>query len=228
MSVIVIIPSAGSGSRFGGSVPKQYLPLAGKPVLQRVVERFLSHADVARVIVPVADDRLAEMQRDVAYRHARVEIVAGGATRQESVSRALHVASDSNVELVAVHDAVRPFFRVSTFTALLAAARRTGASLPAVAVTDTIHLVEETRIRSTLDRAQLVAAQTPQCFRLPLLVEILERASRENATGTDEAGLAARYGFDVAVVPGDPLNFKITHPHDFAAAAAVIETWSEE
>lgn len=227
MSVIVIIPSAGSGSRFGGSVPKQYLPLAGKPVLQRVCERFLAHPEVSRVIVPVADDRLAEMQRDDAYRSDRIEIVAGGATRQESVSRALHVASDSNAELVAVHDAVRPFFRMATFDALLAAARRTGAALPAVAVTDTIHVVEGQKIAATLDRAKLVAAQTPQCFRLRLLVEILERASLDNEFGTDEAGLAARYGFDVAVVPGDPLNFKITHPHDFAAAAAVIETWSE-
>jgi 2-C-methyl-D-erythritol 4-phosphate cytidylyltransferase len=209
----VIIPAAGSGARFGGEVPKQYLMLGGRTILDHTIDRFLACDFVDELIVAVAPDR---MQRD----RERVRFVAGGSTRQESVSNAL--TSADGFELVAVHDAVRPFFRVATVRALLDAAREYGASVPVLPVTDTIHATRDGAIVTTLDRSTLVAAQTPQCFRFAILRDVVARAERNGDAGTDEAGLAARYGFVVKVVAGDPMNFKITRAEDLERAAGVV------
>jgi 2-C-methyl-D-erythritol 4-phosphate cytidylyltransferase len=217
VSVAVIIPAAGSGSRFGGDIPKQFRLLGGKPILQRVVERFLAHERVGRIIVAVA-----EMLVDEAKQTERVRFVAGGATRQQSVSNALQFVGDE--DLVAVHDAVRPFFGYGTFGALLDAAAAHGAAFPGVPVTDTIHLVQDERIVQTPERQLLFAAQTPQCFRTAILRDVLARAAGDDAT--DEAGLAARLGYDVRLVPGDAMNFKITRPEDLAMAERMLEQGS--
>ncbi len=215
MTALVIIPAAGSGSRLGGEIPKQFRLLAGRPILDRVIERF---HDVGRIIVAVAEPQTMQST-------ARVRFVAGGATRQESVIRALAAAED-DFDLVAVHDAVRPFFKTTTFHALLDAAAEHGAAFPAMAVTDTIHIARDGRLVSTPERAQLVAAQTPQCFRLGILRDVLEKAQRDGVDGTDEAGLAARYGYDVRVLPGDAANFKITRAEDLAYAESHFEELS--
>lgn len=211
---LVIIPAAGSGTRFGGELPKQYLLLRDRTILDHTIDRFLGSDLVDEVVVAVSADR---MQPD----RERVRFVAGGATRQESVTNAL--AASDGFELVAVHDAVRPLFPLDALAALLDAARDHGASLPALPVTDTVHVTRDGAIASTLDRAQLVAAQTPQCFRVDILRDVLARAARNGDSGTDEAGLAARYGFAVKVLPGDARNFKITTPGDLARAAAMEE-----
>ena len=217
MSVAVLIPAAGSGSRFGGDIPKQFRLLGGKPILQRVVERFLVHERVGHIVVAVA-----EMLIDEAMQTDRVRYVAGGATRQQSVSNALAGIGDE--DLVAVHDAVRPFFTYGTFGALLDAAAAHGAAFPGVPVADTIHHVRDDIIVQTPDRQSLVAAQTPQCFRTAILRDVLARAAGDDAT--DEAGLAARFGYDVRVVAGDAMNFKITRPEDLAMAERMLEQWS--
>lgn len=220
--VLVVVPAAGSGSRFGGDTPKQFHQLAGKPLLQRVVERFLVHEDVTRIAIAVSDVLLQSISQAPGD---RVQFVAGGETRQESVIRAFRAAGD-DYDFVAVHDAVRPFFADETFRAALTAANDTGAALPALPVSDTIHTIRDDRIDLTLDRKTLIAAQTPQCFRFEVLRDVLERAEREGEEGTDEAGLAARYGYPVRIVPGDSMNFKITRPDDLALAEAIIARWS--
>ncbi|MEK6375795.1 MAG: 2-C-methyl-D-erythritol 4-phosphate cytidylyltransferase [Acidobacteriota bacterium] len=214
MTVAIIIPAAGSGSRFGGDIPKQFRMLGGKPILQRVVERFLVHERVGRIVVAVTDILLAEVKQT-----DRVRFVAGGATRQQSVSNALAAVGDE--ELVAVHDAVRPFFTYETFDALLDAAAEHGAAFPGLPVTDTIHLVRDETIVQTPERQLLFAAQTPQCFRTAILRDVLARAASDDAT--DEAGLAARLGYAVRVVPGDAVNFKITRPEDLELAERMLE-----
>ena len=214
MQVAVLIPAAGSGARFGGDIPKQFRLLGGKPILQLVVERFLAHERVSLIVVAVA-----EMLVDEAKQTDRVKFVAGGATRQQSVSNALAAVGDE--ELVAVHDAVRPFFTYGTFGALLDAAAEHGAAFPGLPVTDTIHFVRDERIVQTPERQMLFAAQTPQCFRTAILRDVLTRAAGDDAT--DEAGLAARYGYDVRLVPGDAMNFKITRPEDLEMAERMLE-----
>ncbi len=222
MRVLVIVPAAGSGSRFGGDIPKQFQLLAGKPIVQRVVERFLMHDDVVRVIVPVTEQLLTVVAQGAGD---RVRFVAGGETRQQSVVNGLREAGE-DYDLVAIHDAVRPFFADATFRAVLAAAEEFGAALPALSVNDTIHTTTvEGLIDLTLDRNSLVMAQTPQCFRREVLRDVLERAVHDSEEGTDEAGLAARYGATVKVLPGDSMNFKITRPEDLAMAEAIFAKW---
>ena len=221
--LVVVIPAAGAGTRFGGGpVPKQFQPLAGKPILQHTIERFLLDAGVTKVIVPVAEALLSTIKNT-----ERVTFVAGGETRQESVSRGVAEAGDA--ELIAVHDAVRPLFSHEMFAAVVAAAREVGAAVPVVPVADTIHMMrEDATIESTLDRSMLAAAQTPQCFRAEILRDVLQRAARENLTGTDEAGLAARFGYTVKGLPGDPRNLKITVPEDLAIAESYLQQWSAD
>lgn len=220
MPVLVIVPAAGSGSRFGGEIPKQYLPLAGKPLLQHVVEKFLLDEEVARVIVPIA-----EMLVSTVKPMPRVQFVAGGTTRLQSVMRGLEAAGDGDYDVVAIHDAVRPFFSIETFHAVAASARAHDAAFPALPVTDTIHVLDGDKVALTPDRRYLAAAQTPQCFRAEILREVLERAAREGEEASDEAGLAAKYGFDVRAVPGDSMNFKITRPEDLAMAERIVAEW---
>ena len=224
MSVLVIIPAAGSGSRFGTPIPKQFQPLAGKPIVQYVVERFLLSGLVEKVVVAVSDALLATVKQTPGD---HVQFVAGGATRQQSVLAAFN-AGGTEFDVVAVHDAVRPFFRMRTFEALLDAARESGAAVPALPLTDTIHTTRDGKLAATVDRSNLVAAQTPQVFRYDILRDALERAMRESFDGTDEAGIAARYGYDVRVIAGDPFNIKITRPEDLALAEAHFEEWSAE
>jgi 2-C-methyl-D-erythritol 4-phosphate cytidylyltransferase len=219
--VLVIIPAAGSGTRFGGDVPKQFLPLGGKPLVQRVVERFLFDAAVTRVVVPVLDMLLNAVKESPGE---RVKFVAGGATRLQSVAAGLAAAGDE-FDLVAVHDAVRPFFSPDTFHATLDAARTHGAAFPGIPLPDTIHEIRDEAIASTPDRSVFVAAQTPQCFRIDVLHDILTRAAREDANATDEAGLAAKYGHRVQLVPGDSMNFKITRPEDLVMAERIYAEW---
>lgn len=223
MSIVVIIPAAGSGSRFGGSIPKQFQQLAGKPLIQHVIERFLLDSNVSRVIVPVAEMLLGSVKNS-----ERVTFIAGGATRQQSVMNGVDEAGDG-AELIAIHDAARPLFSVNTFHAVISAARDAGAALPVIPLTDTIHVMtNEATVAETLDRTMLGAAQTPQCFRPDILRDVLERAKQDGiSAATDEAGLAARYGYVVKGVPGDPRNLKITVPEDLAIAESYLEQWSE-
>jgi 2-C-methyl-D-erythritol 4-phosphate cytidylyltransferase len=226
--ILVIIPAAGSGTRFGGDVPKQFLPLGGKPLVQRVVERFLFDGVVTRIVVPVLDMLLSAVKTTPGD---RVQFVAGGATRLQSVTRGLEAARDEiddEIDLVAIHDAVRPFFSLDTFHATLDAARTHGAAFPGIPLPDTVHQIADDAIVSTPDRSVLVAAQTPQCFRVDVLREILERAAREDAGATDEAGLAAKYGRRVQLVPGDSINFKITRPEDLVMAERIWAEWGGE
>ena len=219
--VIVIVPAAGAGTRFGGEIPKQFRTLGGKPILQHVVERFLFDDRVLRIVVPVNEMLLEVVTRDP---QDRVRFVAGGTTRQESVTRGLEAAADETA-IIAVHDAVRPFFSYDVFHSAIDAAIEHGAALPAIVASDTIHIVSDDRIVSTPDRRNLFAAQTPQCFRAAILRDVLARASREGDDATDEAGLAAKYGYDVRVVPGDSLNFKITRPEDLVMAERIFAEW---
>jgi 2-C-methyl-D-erythritol 4-phosphate cytidylyltransferase/2-C-methyl-D-erythritol 2,4-cyclodiphosphate synthase len=219
----VIVPAAGAGTRFGGDIPKQFRQLGGKPLVQRVVERFLFDEQVSRVIIPVAEMLLSVVSQS---NEERVKFVAGGETRLQSVARGMEHAADA--ALIAIHDAVRPFFAIETFHAALAAAQEHGAALPVIALADTVHVIAEDRIVSTPDRSALAAAQTPQCFRADVLRDIVARAQRDGEEATDEAGLAARYGYTVKTVPGDSMNFKITRLEDLAMAERVLAEWGGE
>lgn len=224
MKCAVLIPAGGSGVRFGGDVPKQYQLLRGKPIVRHTVERFLASDHVERVVIatPRRDAHWEQLLGDL----DGVERVDGGATRQESVANAFGLLG-ADSELVAIHDAVRPFFTEALLVELLRAAEELGAAVPGVPVRDTIHEVDENSIVTrTMTRESLRAVQTPQCFRYGLLLRSLEAAENDGVSGTDEATLVARLGQRVKVVPGDESNIKITRPADLDLADQNFDEWA--
>lgn len=228
MRCTVIIPAAGSGSRFGGETPKQYLPLRGRPLIACTIDRFVAEEAVESVIVCAADPWIPfvlDLVEQSGWKN--VQTILGGASRRDSVMNGIKAAEISGADLVAVHDAVRPFVRSATFRVLLQNAQQHGAALPAIPVVDTIHRVRDDVIVETPTRPGLFQAQTPQCFRLSLLKEALQRAIDEEYAATDEAAAVARLGTRVHVVVGDLTNVKITHASDLEAAETNFEAWSE-
>lgn len=225
----VIIPAAGSGSRFGSTIPKQFLLLRGRPILAHAVERFRSSGRVSRIVLCADSAQRARVEEMISVNGWAETVVAeGGATRQESVLNGLELVGTDQTGLVAVHDAVRPFFTGATLERVLEAATEFGAAVPVTSMVETVHRVEGGFIRGTPDRSLLVAAQTPQCFRLGILREALQRATAEGISGTDDAGVVARYGHSVRIVDGDRFNMKITQPEDLYAAEANFDRWSAQ
>ncbi len=231
MSCAVIIPAAGTGSRFGGQTPKQFLPLRGLPLISRTIDRFHGHEAVSRIVVCVSPENLAAMQEILDHhKWGTVRIVRGGESRQESVLRGAQSLTGAGVAdetIVAVHDAVRPFVSHELITRLLASLDGVDGVIPAGIPTDTIHRVLDGIVVETPDRTLLAAAQTPQCFRLGVLRDSLTRALEEAWPATDEAAAVARCGHRVRVIEGDPRNIKITRPPDFEAAERELDRWGE-
>jgi 2-C-methyl-D-erythritol 4-phosphate cytidylyltransferase len=223
MRVAALVLAAGRGERLGASVPKAFLPLAGRPLVVRAIEALAAWPEVERIVpvVPAADvarfAALAPLLRGV---DRLAPASGGGAERQDSMRAGLAALPDG-IELVAVHDAARPLVRPDDVGRVIAAAARTGAALLAVPVRDTLKRVEGGRVRETLSRSECWAAQTPQVFRVDLLREALAKAEADGFLGTDDSQLVERLGAPVEVVEGDARNLKITWPEDLALAEAI-------
>jgi 2-C-methyl-D-erythritol 4-phosphate cytidylyltransferase len=198
--------------------PKQYLRLGRTPVLVRTLQRLAGAAAVSGIVVAVPRERVEATRRLLrAHRVPKVlDVVAGGAERQESVWLGLQAAGQP--DWVLVHDAVRPFITSALIARVLAAAGATGAATCGLAVRETVKRVREDLVESTLDRAGLWLIQTPQAFRRELLWEAHDKARRDGYAGTDDAMLVERLGGRVAVVPGLAENLKITTPADLRVA----------
>lgn len=218
-SVVAVVAAGGMGVRMGSRQPKQYLSLAGAPVLVHAVRALLDCKGMDGVVLAVPADRV-DATRRVLDRH-RVErvlaVVPGGARRQESVWRGLQ-AVPPGVRWIVVHDAVRPFITGDLVKRLLAAARRWGAATCGLQVRETVKRVRGEIVESTVARDGLWLVQTPQAFGRALLWEAHERARRDRFTGTDDAVLVERLGGRVGMVPGLPQNLKITTPEDLKVA----------
>ena len=214
--VAVLIPAGGLGTRIGRRTPKQFLRLGGAPILAMTLRHFTGHPDVAAVVVAAPAAHVARA-RALTARRRGVTVVAGGATRQESVWCALQ-AAPVECEIAVVHDAVRPFITRALIDAVVAAAGAGGAAICALPIAETIKRVRDEVVEATLDRAGLWAVQTPQAFRTALLREAHEKARRDGVTGTDDAMLVERLGHPVRVVPGLAGNVKITTPEDLRRA----------
>ena len=215
MRVTAIIAAGGAGRRLGAGVPKQLLDVAGRPMLQRTVEAFTSHAEVADVIVAAPAD-IAAAPPDWL---AGVHVVAGGSRRQDSVANAF-AAVREDAEIVLVHDAARPFVSAAVISRAIAGAAEHGAAIVAIPVSDTVKLVDPEgtgAITATLARDRVFLAQTPQAFRRDVLREAVA-VGRSGVDATDEASLAERAGHVVRVVAGDPDNVKITTARDLELA----------
>ena len=225
-----IVPAAGQGVRLGTPVKKQYLPLRGIPVLARTLIQLGRTPGLVRLIVAVPPGEEAWVRTAILARLTlaiEVEMVPGGADRQESVFRAL-ARADANADLVVVHDGVRPFVSPDLVAAVLAAAETAGAATAALPVTDTIKLADGAgEFRETLPRERLWAIQTPQAFRRTLLCEAHERARRDGVRATDDCALVERLGQAVRSVAGSPRNLKVTTVEDLALAEFFLGTWAD-
>lgn len=239
MAILAVVPAAGIGSRMQSSIPKQYLPVLGRPVLAHTLERLLALAEVRRVMVALAADDTwwPALRADVT--EPRVQTCAGGADRWQSVLNALDALAQSGAtdsDWVLVHDAVRPCVRAADIRRLVTDVAASGAvgGLLAVPVGDTLKRaaaadgVEEqkstaARVLETVDREHLWAACTPQLFRLGALREALRGAAAAGIALTDEASAMEWSGQAPLLVPCARDNIKITWPDDLALAGLIIE-----
>ncbi len=222
MKTAAIIVAGGRGSRLKASRPKQFIDLAGKPLLAHTVARF-EVCDLVDEIVLVLPHRGFEEYRQLMARWiSRADattMVPGGDERQHSTANGLAVLPPTFKGLVAVHDGARPLVGQGIIRGVIEAARRYGGALAGVPVLETLkEMGDGDRVMGTVDRRRFYRAQTPQCFRYEILRDALERAREERFLGTDEAQLVERRGFEVRVVVGSETNLKVTTAFDLALA----------
>lgn len=221
---IAIIVAAGSGQRFGGKTPKQFLEILGKPLVIHTFQRFESCAEIDEIILvlPSAETaRFLEMARKYNLKKLS-KVVAGGKTRAESVWKGLRAIRAATAEIVAVHDGARPLVSTGEIAATVKKAREIGAACLVSAITDTIKEISGGVITRTIDRAALRRALTPQCFRYEILKKAFEKADLSEAA-TDECFLVEKQGYEIAVVEGSARNIKITHPEDLILAESLLK-----
>ena len=231
MKVAAILPAAGLGTRMGKAVSaqfgadrKQFMPLGGAPILVHAVRKFLAAPSVDEILVVVPAQDAAAVADDAAAENGAksIRVVAGGRNRQESVRNGLRAVSQ-DIDIVAVHDGVRPFVPVDLIEAAIAKAAETDAVILGLPAVETVKQVRRGTIEATLPRERIMLAQTPQVFRKSLLERAFDNAERDGFLGTDEAALVEHLNADVHVMRGSERNIKITRPGDMALAQFFYE-----
>jgi 2-C-methyl-D-erythritol 4-phosphate cytidylyltransferase len=225
MSVSAIIVAGGKGIRMGAATRKQYLLLAGKPIVCHTLEVFDACPCIEEIylVVPPDDlDTCFEKWVSSLSLHKRIHLVAGGLERQNSVYLGIQAVSGQRCEIVVIHDAVRPFVSTRIIEDCVEEARVSGACIVGMPAMETAKLVNGDQVERTLDRNSIWMAQTPQAFNLDLIRTAHESANLEGFMGTDDAMLIERLGHKIRIIPGSRLNMKITTPEDLALAEGLI------
>jgi 2-C-methyl-D-erythritol 4-phosphate cytidylyltransferase len=221
---IAIIAAAGAGTRMASDQPKQFLLLAGKPVIFHTLRVFeeCDSIDEVILVLPAAESAgfLSLAAKYSVRKLARV--VPGGVTRADSVKRGLMAIRAATAEIVAVHDGVRPFVTTDEISRTVAAAKSDGAAILVAPVTDTIKQTSDEQVVKTLDRGSLRRALTPQCFRYELLRDAYQHADVNDPSLTDESALVEQLGRPVSIVEGSARNIKITTVEDLAIAETIL------
>ena len=242
MKVSVILPAAGLGTRMARPTSpnpatpaqslekrKQFLMLDGTPVLIHTIRKFLHCPSVSEIIVALRPEDIAWVQNLINKLEPTkpVRLTEGGDSRQASVQNALAILAP-DTELVAVHDAVRPFIEPELVENVIAEAARTGAAIVGIVPVDTVKQVHKHSVRSTLQREHLILTQTPQVFHVALLREAFAQAEADGFVGTDESSLVERLDkVEVSVVAGSHRNIKITKPADLDLAKLYLHEESQ-
>ncbi len=222
--IAAIIAAAGSGTRIGGPVKKQFISIHGKPLLQYTLEVFQNCKVIDEIVVVGPTFGYEELENTIKFQwniSKLRSVVAGGDERYISVFNGLNVVS-SDVEWIAIHDGVRPFVSAEKIINVVKAAKLHGAAILAVKPKDTIKVNRDGFVKDTLDRDSLALVQTPQVFSIDLLRRAYDKAVAENLFGTDDAYLVEQIGSKVAIVEGDYSNIKITSPEDLLIAEKFI------
>lgn len=228
---MAVIVAGGKGLRMGASLKKQYLSLDGIPVLVRTLMAFDIHPRVDEIILVVPQTDIAYCRETLIKPNTLtrpVHLVPGGLSRQDSVACGLVMAhslsTDTKSSFVLVHDGVRPFVDPAITDRCLDKAKKKGGCIPVLGISDTVKEVRgDCQIVKTLDRGRLFNAQTPQVFRLDLILSAFAHAGKTDFSGTDEASVLEHAGIPVYTVSGDPFNIKLTTPRDLVLAQFLIE-----
>jgi len=223
---IAIIAAAGAGTRMASDRPKQFLLLAGTPLIFHTLKPFEECEQIHEVIVVLpAEESAGFLSLAGKYGLRKLaRVVPGGATRADSVKRGLTAIRSATAEIVAVHDGVRPFVTVAEIESTIAAAQSDGAAILVAPVTDTIKQVGDGAVVKTLDRGVLRRALTPQCFQYDLLRQAYRHADVNDPSLTDESALVEQLGRRVRIVEGSSKNIKITTADDLRMAEAFLST----
>jgi len=226
--VFAIIPAAGSGTRLGGRVKKQFLPLKGKPIIVHTLQRFEHCSDVDEIIVAVPESDVVDIEALLSrYRiHKVSKAIAGGQKRQDSVRNALNLITANDNDIILVHDAVRPFIDSKKISQVIKACKEFEAAVVAVQPKDTIRRSTGGGFfDQTVDRTALWLVQTPQAFKAKLLFKAFDRAYEDKYYSTDEAALVERLGIKARIVEGSYDNIKITTLEDLELGALILDRW---
>jgi len=225
MKASAVIVAGGKGLRMKKETRKQYLFLAGQPLLAFSLMAFDACKQVQEVILVVPEDDLDFCREDILIPlslNKKVKLIPGGLERQDSVYKGLKAV---NEPIAAIHDGVRPFIHPRQISATIIQAAETGACMLGIQAFDTLKQVDEKGwIKKTLERESIWLAQTPQTFQYGLILAAHERAAKDKYTGTDDASLVECLGRKVKIIPGSRLNIKITTPEDLILAAAIHST----
>ncbi|MGC9196698.1 MAG: 2-C-methyl-D-erythritol 4-phosphate cytidylyltransferase [Syntrophobacteraceae bacterium] len=229
-----IVPAAGSGVRMGAAVPKQYLALAGRPVLAHTLDTLSELSFVSMILLLVGRGYVEKVRDLVAQWRSPQNVVCpeilvaeGGKERSDSVYNGL-LMLPADCDWVMIHDAVRPFASPRLIEAVWEGARATGACIAALPSTDTVKLACEGIVQQTLSRDRVWLVQTPQVFGRQLLTSAYKRAVREGWSGTDDASFVERMGSAVTIVEGERTNIKVTSPEDLRWAQWYLSAGKQE
>lgn len=227
--VSLVVVAAGVSSRMNAHKRKPWLSVSGKTVLFRTLEAFAGMREIKEIILVVNKDD-EEYARKVVRKELKERgvslITTGGESRYDSSWNGISL-TDSMSDVVAIHDAVRPFIKQDTIKALFKMARDYGAAVPAVPVQDSLKRVEGDKITESINRLGAMAVQTPQCFRRDVIIDAFEYARSTGGVPeniTDEAGLVENYGKDVSVILGSVYNIKLTTTEDLVFAEALLKS----
>lgn len=225
MRVAAIIPAAGSGKRMNHELPKQYLPLGGKPIIAHSLLTLQNIQDIEEIFVAVsaAGEEFCRKQVIEKFNIGKVrKIIIGGESRQDSVYNAL-MGMENGFDIVLVHDAARPFLDIGITTSIIKYAGRFGASIAASPIRDTVKIAKPHGfVERTVPRENLLSVQTPQAFKYDLLIEAHKKAREGGFVGTDDAEIVEKLGKPVYVVESPSSNIKITTPEDLILAEAIL------
>ena len=222
---VAIIAAAGQGTRLAGKRPKQFLELAGTPILIHTLKAFERCDAIHEIIIVLAEeetDGFLSLAGEHGL-HKVTRVVPGGSTRAESVLRGLQAVDAEAVEIVAVHDGVRPFVTPEEISRTVEAAKPEGAAILVSTPVDTIKEVRAGAVARTLDRATIRNALTPQCFHYKLLLRAYSRVDVYDPELTDDSSLVERLGVRIAIVEGSSRNMKITRPEDLAIGEVLLK-----
>lgn len=217
----VIIVAGGKGLRMGGEIPKQFLPIGGKPVLMRTMERFHEYDPALKIILVLPKDQ-QEFWQELCRKHdfkIMHQVADGGETRFQSSKNGLALIPDEDEGVVAIHDGVRPFVSTDVIERCFDAARDDFATIPVVPVTDTLRYIDRGHGHNVL-RDHFRSVQTPQCFDISLAKQAFDQPYRE--TFTDDASVIESLGCQVTMVEGNRQNLKLTTPFDMMIAELLI------